>query len=269
MHVGIPRQREAAAHAGAAASSGKAGAAMALRSASLSAPITKRSTFPPVCIPFWLSPAFPTKSLSSTMPAPMRRAPWRSRCRTCAWWTSRAKASWSRARRAASRHRRRARLLDADCRAPLTWLERIERRFVADPGLVALSGPYRFYDWDWWGRLLDPRLRLHARAGDAAASSSTCCGSARSSTAATSLSGAQALERIGGFDTSIEFHGEDTNVGRRLFAVGTRVAVPRLLPLHVGASLRRDGQGRGLPALRAQLHVGAAARPPRTRRIWM
>jgi GT2 family glycosyltransferase len=30
----------------------------------------------------------------------------------------------------------------------------------------------------------------------------------------------EALECIGGFDTSIEFHGEDTNVGRRLFAIG-------------------------------------------------
>ncbi len=29
-----------------------------------------------------------------------------------------------------------------------------------------------------------------------------------------------ALERIGGFDTSIEFHGEDTNLGRRLFEIG-------------------------------------------------
>jgi GT2 family glycosyltransferase len=29
-----------------------------------------------------------------------------------------------------------------------------------------------------------------------------------------------ALDRIGGFDTSIEFHGEDTNLGRRLFKVG-------------------------------------------------
>ena len=44
--------------------------------------------------------------------------------------------------------------LDADCRAPVTWLERVERRFLADPQLLALSGPYRFYDWDWWGRLL-------------------------------------------------------------------------------------------------------------------
>ena len=39
--------------------------------------------------------------------------------------------------------------LDADCRAPLTWLAQIERRFARDPRLVALSGNYRFYDWDW------------------------------------------------------------------------------------------------------------------------
>jgi GT2 family glycosyltransferase len=32
---------------------------------------------------------------------------------------------------------------------------------------------------------------------------------------------ADALARIGGFDCRIEFHGEDTNVGRRLTAVGT------------------------------------------------
>jgi GT2 family glycosyltransferase len=29
-----------------------------------------------------------------------------------------------------------------------------------------------------------------------------------------------ALDLIGGFDTAIEFHGEDTNLGRRLVAVG-------------------------------------------------
>src|SRR5688572_25529192 len=44
--------------------------------------------------------------------------------------------------------------LDADCRAPLTWLSRIEARFEHDQDLLALSGPYRFYDWDWWGRVL-------------------------------------------------------------------------------------------------------------------
>jgi GT2 family glycosyltransferase len=32
---------------------------------------------------------------------------------------------------------------------------------------------------------------------------------------------AEALEKIGGFDHRIEFHGEDTNLGRRLTPVGT------------------------------------------------
>ena len=32
---------------------------------------------------------------------------------------------------------------------------------------------------------------------------------------------AGALAAIGGFDTSIEFHGEDTNLGRRLHAAGS------------------------------------------------
>src|SRR5205814_1096572 len=37
--------------------------------------------------------------------------------------------------------------LDADCRAPITWIERIEARF-AQLRFVAVTGPYRFYDWN-------------------------------------------------------------------------------------------------------------------------
>jgi glycosyltransferase involved in cell wall biosynthesis len=109
--------------------------------------------------------------------------------------------------------------LDADCRAPLTWLERIEDRFAADPALLALSGPYRFYDWDWWGRLL-------IRAYDFTLAPATQLLVKHLLRIGTVFYGGnfavrrEALERIGGFDTSIEFHGEDTNLGRRLFAVG-------------------------------------------------
>src|SRR5262245_62175246 len=39
--------------------------------------------------------------------------------------------------------------VDADCRVPPFWLERVERRFARHPAAVAVSGPYRFYDWDW------------------------------------------------------------------------------------------------------------------------
>lgn len=49
--------------------------------------------------------------------------------------------------------------LDADCRAPLTWIERVERRFQRDPALIALSGPYQHYDWDWFGTARGPRKR--------------------------------------------------------------------------------------------------------------
>ena len=109
--------------------------------------------------------------------------------------------------------------LDADCRAPLTWLERIEARFAADPALLALSGPYRFYDWDWWGRLL-------IRAYDFTLAPATQLLVKHLLRIGTVFYGGnfavrrKALEQIGGFDTSIEFHGEDTNLGRRLFAVG-------------------------------------------------
>jgi glycosyltransferase involved in cell wall biosynthesis len=109
--------------------------------------------------------------------------------------------------------------LDADCRAPLTWLERIERRFACDERLLALSGPYRYYDWDWWGRLL-------IRAYDFTLAPATQLLVKHLLRIGTVFYGGNfavrraALERIGGFDTSIEFHGEDTNLGRRLFATG-------------------------------------------------
>jgi glycosyltransferase involved in cell wall biosynthesis len=109
--------------------------------------------------------------------------------------------------------------LDADCRAPLAWLARIETRFAADAALLALSGPYRFYDWDWWGRLL-------IRAYDFTLAPATQLLVKHLLRIGTVFYGGnfavrrEALERIGGFDTSIEFHGEDTNLGRRLFAIG-------------------------------------------------
>ena len=120
------------------------------------------------------------------------------------------------------RHESRGDLLvyvDADCRAPRTWLERIERQFAADPALIALSGGYRFYDWDWWGRTL-------LRAYDFTLGPATHILVKYILRIGVVFYGGnfavtrEALERIGGFDTSIEFHGEDTNLGRRLFAVG-------------------------------------------------
>src|SRR5471030_913488 len=50
--------------------------------------------------------------------------------------------------------------VDADCRVPLQWLERIETRFTNRRSIVAVTGLYRFYDWDWHGRAL---IRVYDR----------------------------------------------------------------------------------------------------------
>jgi glycosyltransferase involved in cell wall biosynthesis len=123
--------------------------------------------------------------------------------------------------------------LDADCRAPLTWLERVERRFQRDPRLIAMSGPYRYYDWDWSGRLL-------LAAYDVTLAPATQLLVKHLLRIGTIFYGGNfavrrdALDRIGGFDLSIEFHGEDTNLGRRLFALG-RVGLYRDCYLYTSA----------------------------------
>ena len=109
--------------------------------------------------------------------------------------------------------------VDADCRAPLMWLRRVEQHFARDAQLLAISAPYRFYDWDCWGRTL-------IRAYDVTLAPVTQLLVKRILRIGTIFYGGnfavrrQALEAIGGFDTRIEFHGEDTNLGRRLLAIG-------------------------------------------------
>jgi glycosyltransferase involved in cell wall biosynthesis len=113
--------------------------------------------------------------------------------------------------------------VDADCRAPLQWIERVEQRF-ADSRRVAVTGPYRYYDWDLAGRAL-------IRAYDVLVAPATHAVVHDLLRAGAILYGgnfavrASALAAIGGFDRSIEFHGEDTNLGRRLTPLGAvRVA---------------------------------------------
>lgn len=132
--------------------------------------------------------------------------------------------------------------VDADCRAPLTWLERVERRFTAQPALLALSAGYRFYDWDRWGRLL---IRLY----DVSLAPATHVLVKYILRIGVVFYGGnfavrrQALEAIGGFDTTIEFHGEDTNLGRRLFRVGQ---VALCLDTYLYTSARRyNAMGKG------------------------
>jgi glycosyltransferase involved in cell wall biosynthesis len=109
--------------------------------------------------------------------------------------------------------------LDADSRLPAGWLEHVEAVFDRRPRLVAMSGAFRYYDWHRRGRALVriydltvaplTHVLVHHVLGIGAV-----------------LYGGGfcvrrwALDAICGFDTSIDFHGEDANLGRRLTGIG-------------------------------------------------
>ena len=103
-------------------------------------------------------------------------------------------------------------------------MARTDRGALREPSIVvAVTGPYRFYDWDWLGRaLLRSYDRLVAPPTHVLVHHTLKLGAI--------LYGGNfavrrdALAAIGGFDPTIEFHGEDTNLGRRLTPLG-RVAV--------------------------------------------
>jgi glycosyltransferase involved in cell wall biosynthesis len=109
--------------------------------------------------------------------------------------------------------------VDADCRMPFEWLERVERQFLVRRPIAAASSGYRFYDWDLAGRLLVRAYDYtvapfgHWFVQDVLRRGAILYGGNFAVTR-------EALHAIGGFDTSIEFHGEDTNLGRRLAAIG-------------------------------------------------
>jgi glycosyltransferase involved in cell wall biosynthesis len=148
--------------------------------------------------------------------------------------------------RARERGRRAARgdvlaYIDADCRAPLGWLESVERAFD-DRHTVAVSGPYRFYDWD-------AASRLAVRAYDLTVAPLTHALVQHVFAVGAVLYGgnfavrAETLQDIGGFDLTIDFHGEDTNLGRRLAEVG-RVRLAPSCYVHTSAR-RYRAMGRG------------------------
>jgi glycosyltransferase involved in cell wall biosynthesis len=114
--------------------------------------------------------------------------------------------------------------VDADCRVPLQWIERIERRF-RDSRVVAVTGPYRYYDWDFAGRALIGAYDMlvapptHAVVHHLLGAGAILYGG-------NFAVRASALTAIGGFDRSIEFHGEHTNLGRRLTPVDAMRVAP-------------------------------------------
>src|SRR6185312_734506 len=129
--------------------------------------------------------------------------------------------------------------VDSDTIIPPGWLTTVLSAFENDDKLVAFSGPYLYYDLSaldrFWvkcfygvGYLTYAFNKYVLRVG-------------------AMLQGGNfvvrrnAMEKIGGFDTTIRFYGEDTDVARRLSKVGNVVWTFRLPMYTSGRRLVQEG----------------------------
>lgn len=129
--------------------------------------------------------------------------------------------------------------VDSDTMLPEGWLERVLAEFKRDENLAALSGPHIYHDLSPFQRFLTCLFYIggylihlfnHHILGTGAM-----------------LQGGNFivrrthLEQIGGFDTSIEFYGEDTDIARRISRVG-KVKWTFGLPIYAsGRRLAKEG----------------------------
>ena len=129
--------------------------------------------------------------------------------------------------------------VDADTLMPNRWVSTVIHCFENDAALLALSGPYIYYDVPWYthaasrafyavGYFIDRLNKLIFQSGSM-------------------LQGGNfvlrrgVMEKIGGFNTSIEFYGEDVDIGRRVNKIG-KVRWTFVLPMYSsGRRLMKEG----------------------------
>ncbi len=129
--------------------------------------------------------------------------------------------------------------IDADTIVPQGWLERVLREFERDPELAALSGPQVYYDLSAFHRALERIFYFFGYVSSLV--SHKLFGGGAMLQGGNFIVRREYLERIGGFDTSIEFYGEDTDIGRRVGRIG-KVKWTFALPIYAsGRRLAKEG----------------------------
>lgn len=129
--------------------------------------------------------------------------------------------------------------IDADTILPARWLETVFNEFGNNNELVALSGPFFYYDLS---RIERMAVRVFYCFGYVIYFLNNFIFKKGAM-----LQGGNfiikktALIKIGGYDTSIEFHGEDTDIARRIRHVGKVLWTFKLPILASGRRLREEG----------------------------
>jgi len=109
--------------------------------------------------------------------------------------------------------------VDSDSRLTPGWLKRVLDEFAADPKIVALSGPFIYYDLTP-SQLVSVRI-FYAAAFLVYAVNRYILRAGSMVQGGNFVLRRDALEKIGGFNTAISFYGEDTDIARRMNHVGT------------------------------------------------
>ncbi|HUY62649.1 MAG TPA: glycosyltransferase family A protein [Candidatus Paceibacterota bacterium] len=129
--------------------------------------------------------------------------------------------------------------VDSDTLMPEGWLATVLAEFERNDRLAALSGPYIYYDLPLMHRALTRVFYLTGYLSHVINHHILHTGAM--------LQGGNFVVRrthfdaAGGFDTSIKFYGEDTDIARRISRVG-RVKWTFKLPMHTsGRRLAKDG----------------------------
>jgi glycosyltransferase involved in cell wall biosynthesis len=129
--------------------------------------------------------------------------------------------------------------VDSDCRLTPGWIQQVLSTFDAEPDLAALSGPLVYYD-------LTPAQRFFVRIFYMSAFVTYLINRYILRVGSMVQGGnfiltRAALDAIGGFDTSISFYGEDTDIARRVNAVGKVRFTFQLKILSSARRLKHEG----------------------------
>jgi glycosyltransferase involved in cell wall biosynthesis len=123
--------------------------------------------------------------------------------------------------------------VDADTRPPSGWVEQIWEQYRAQPDLACLSGPYSFYDLSGIRNALSAGWFIAARPLYAVIGYIIVGGNFAIRR--------DVLEKMGGFDSSIEFYGEDVDIAKRAGKQGKVIFSPRFVMPTSGRRMKKQG----------------------------
>lgn len=129
--------------------------------------------------------------------------------------------------------------IDADAMLTPGWIDKVLKEFSENQNLVALSGPYIYYDLSKIHNFL---VRIYYYIGYLSyIVNHFVLHISAMLQGGNFILKRSALEKIGGFDTNIIFYGEDTDIARRIQKVG-RVKFTFKLPMYTsGRRLKKEG----------------------------